>query len=69
MLMKPPEPARRGAEAADVDVAGAIGLRHAEAGQVETAAVVEIELLVLVQQRLGVDRGAEVQPALAACRR
>ena len=52
------------AEAADVDVALRVDLRHAEAGQVEAAAVVEVELLVLVDHRLGVDRGAEVQPAL-----
>ena len=52
------------AEAADVDVAEPVDLGHAEAGQVEPAAVVEVELLVLVQQRLRVDRGAEVEPAL-----
>src|SRR4029453_18447718 len=51
-------------EAADVDVAEAVYFGHAQAGQVEPAAVVEVELLVLVQQRLRVDRGAEVQPAL-----
>ena len=35
-----------------------------EAGQVEPAAIVEVELLVLVEERLRVDRRAEVQPAL-----
>ena len=36
-------------EPAHVHVAGAVGLRHAEARQVEPAAVVEVELLVLVR--------------------
>ena len=36
------------AEAADVDVAFRVDLRHAEARHVESAAVVEVELLVLV---------------------
>ena len=39
-------------------------LGHAEAGQIEPAAVVEVELLVLVQQRMRVDRAAEVETAL-----
>lgn len=38
--------------------------RHAEAGQVEPAAVVEIKLLVLVQQRLRIDGRTEVQAPL-----
>ena len=42
----------------------AIDLRHPKTRQVESAAVVEIELLVLMQQRLLVYRGAEVQAAL-----
>src|SRR5271165_761091 len=56
----PGEPA---AKAADVDVARGIALRHAEAGHVEAAAVVEVELLVLVDHRIHVDAGAEVAAA------
>ena len=52
------------AEAADIDVAVPVGLREAEAGEVEAAAVVEVELLVLVDDRVGVDRRPEVEPAL-----
>ena len=52
------------AEPADIDVARAVGLRHAEAGEVEPAAVVEVELLVLGDDGARVDGGAEVEPAL-----
>ena len=51
-------------EAADVDVAVRVDLRHAEARHVEAAAVVEVELLVLVDHCIRVDRRAEVQAAL-----
>ena len=49
MLMNPPAPASLRAEPADVDVARGVDLRHPQAGQVEPAAVVEVELLVLVR--------------------
>jgi hypothetical protein len=52
-----------GPELADVDVPLAVGLRHAEEGRVEAAAVVEVELRGLVHQRLDVARRAEVEPA------
>ena len=52
------------AEAADVDVAFAVGLRHAEARKIEPAAVIEIELLVLLDDGFGVQGGAEIEPAL-----
>ena len=39
-------------EQADIDIAAAIDLRHAEAGQIQSAAVVEIEHLVLVDDGL-----------------
>jgi hypothetical protein len=61
------EPARAGqtrAEAADVHVAQPVHLGHSQAGQVEPATVVKVELLVLVQERLRVDRSAEVEAAL-----
>ena len=51
-------------EAADVDVALCIGLRHAEAGKVEAAAVVEVELLVLLDDGFGIECRAEVEPTL-----
>ena len=41
-----------------------VDLRHAEAGQIEPAAIVEVELLVLVHHRLRVERRAEIEPAL-----
>ena len=44
------------AELAGIDVAEAVAFGHAEAGQVETAAVVEIEHLVLVEDRVSVCR-------------
>ena len=52
MLMKPPAPARRGPNLRDVDVALAVGLREAEERDVEPAAVVEVELVGLVDDRL-----------------
>ena len=52
------------AEAADVDVALRVALREAQAGEVEAAAVVEVELLVLVQHGGRVQGGAEIEPAL-----
>ena len=49
------------AELRDIDVALRIGLRQAEKGDVESAPVVEVELVGLVDHRLGIDGGAEVQ--------
>ena len=48
-------------EARDVDVAQPVGLRQPEAGHVEPAAVVEIELRILRDHRVGVDRCAEIE--------
>ena len=58
-----------GAELADVDAALAVGLRHAEEGHVEPAAVVEVELRRLIDQRLDVAGGAEIEPARRHARR
>ena len=52
------------AEAADVDIALGVRLRHAEAGHVQAAAVVEIELLVLLDHRVRIQRRAEIEPCL-----
>ena len=38
-----------------------VALGHAEAGHVETAAVIEVELLVLLDDRVGVGRGPEAR--------
>ena len=51
-------------EAADVDVSLRIGLRHAETGEVETSAIVEVELLVLLDDGFGIECRAEVEPTL-----
>ena len=50
-------------ELADVEIAVAVGLGEAEEGHVEPAAVVEVELVGLVDHRLGVGRRAEVDAA------
>ena len=49
------------AETADVDVALGVALGHAEDGEVEAAAVIEVELLVLVDHRVRVDGRAEIE--------
>ena len=49
-----------GAELRDVEVAVRIGLRQAEDREVKPAPVVEIELVGLIDNRIGIDRGAEV---------
>ena len=41
-----------------------VHLRHAEARHVQAAPIVEVELLVLVDHGIRVDRGAEIQAAL-----
>src|SRR5207253_11468723 len=56
-------PGELGPEAADVHVALAVGLGHAQERLVEPSAVVEIELGRLVDDRLGVRDGAEAQAA------
>src|SRR4030095_7358735 len=52
----------------DVDVALGVGLRQAEEGDVEAAAVVEVELVGLVDDRLGVDRPAQARGARGGAR-
>ncbi len=54
MLMKPPTPDDRVGEAADVDVARRVDLGEGQEGHVETTAIVEVELVGLV------DHGVEV---------
>src|SRR4029077_9333143 len=51
------------AEAADVDVAVSVGLRHAEKGLVQPRAVVEVELVGLVDDRLRIRGRPEAQAA------
>jgi hypothetical protein len=50
-----------GPEPGNIDVALGVGLSQAEEGDVEAAAVVEVELVGLVDDRLRVDGGAEVE--------
>ena len=52
-----------GTEFADVEIARAVDLGKAEKCRIETAAIIEIELIGLVDHRLGVDRGAEIDAA------
>src|SRR2546430_15510441 len=42
-------------EAADIDVSVRVRLRHAEAGEVETAALVKVELLILLVHSAGIE--------------
>ena len=63
MLMKPPAPARRGPNFETLTLPSASACGEAEHRDVEPAAVVEVELVRLVDDRLRVDRGAEVQAA------
>jgi hypothetical protein len=63
MLMKPPAPARRGPNFETLRLPSAVGLGQAEEGDVEPAAVVEIELAGLVDDGLGIDGRAEIEPA------
>jgi len=48
-------------ETTNVDVADIIDLGHAEDGDIEPAAIIKIELLVLVNDRVSVDGGAEIE--------
>ena len=64
--MRPPAGEPR-PELRHVEVALAIGLREAEERDVEPAAVVEVELVGLVDDGLRVDRRAEVEAAQKEC--
>ena len=64
MLMKPPAPANRPPNRLTLTLPCVVGLRHAEAGEVKPAAVVEVELLVLGDDGARVDGRAEIEPAL-----
>ena len=52
MLMKPPAPASREPKRLTLTLPSASTCGHAEARDVEAAAIVEVELLVLVDHRL-----------------
>ena len=62
MLMKPPAPASRGPNFETLSEP-LVGLREAEKREVETAAVVEVELVRLVDHRLRIGRRAKIHPA------
>jgi len=63
MLMKPPAPASPRAELADIEIAVAVHLRQSQAGHVQSAAVVKVELGRLIEDGLGIARGAEAEAA------
>jgi hypothetical protein len=52
-----------GTELADVEIAGAIDLGKAKKGCVQTPAIVEVELVGLVDDGLRIDGGAEIDAA------
>ena len=64
MLIKPPAPASRVPKRLTLTCSLGVHLRHAQAGHVEAAAVIEVELLVLVNDGIGIDRRAEIEPTL-----
>src|SRR5262249_46918947 len=51
------------AELADVEIAVLVRLGETEKGRVEAAAVVEVELIGLIDDGLCIDRSAEIEPA------
>ena len=63
MLMNPPIPARRGPNLLTLRLPSRSASARAEEGQVESAAVVEIKLVRLIDDGVGIDRGAEIQPS------
>src|SRR6516162_2223737 len=52
------------AEPADIDVSIRVRLRHAEACEIEPAAVIEVELLVLLDNSFCIERRSEIESAL-----
>ena len=65
MLMKPPGSRQLLAKTADVEIALAIRLGEAEKRDIQAAAVIEVELVRLVDDGLCVGGGAEIE---ASCR-
>ena len=63
MFMKPPAPASRGPNFDTLRLPSAVGLRESEKCKVQTATVVEVELVRLINDRLRVGRRAEAEPA------
>ncbi|WP_371156974.1 hypothetical protein [Jannaschia sp. 2305UL9-9] len=49
------------AKARNIDVARCIGLGKAQTGQIESAAIIEVELIVLRNDRIRVDRRAKIK--------
>jgi hypothetical protein len=50
-------------ELADIEIAGAIDLGEAQKRRIETSAVIEVKLIGLIDHRLGIDGGAEIDAA------
>ena len=59
---EPPRARQLRPEPADIDIAQAVRLSHAQERGVETAAVIEVELGGLIQDGLRIYRRAEIQP-------
>ena len=59
---KPPCTRQPGTEFAHVEAALAVRLCQAEDSQVESTAVVKIKLVRLIDDGVGIDRGAEIEP-------
>ena len=51
-------------EAADIHVARRVDLGKSKTSEIEAAAVIKVELLVLLNDGFGIERGSEVEPAL-----
>src|SRR5262249_19599757 len=51
-------------EPADIDVSIGVRLRHAQACEIEPAAIVKVELLILLDDGLRLERRSEIEPAL-----
>src|SRR5215470_14156653 len=49
-------------ELADVEVPLAVGLRKPEKRKIESTTIVKVELIGLIDDRLRIDRSAEIQP-------
>ncbi len=60
--MKPPQPFQATAEAAGIDVAVLIAFGHAEASEVQTATVIEVEHLVLVHDGMAFADEPKLEP-------
>ena len=64
MLMKPPAPASLRPKRLTFTLPAASDLGKSKTSEIEAAAVIKVELLVLLNDGFGIERGSEVEPAL-----